>query len=272
MELAAQIPHGGVLLHALVAAAIHSIGCSQTERQVSRLPAAAIPPALIRLRRIRQAWPTWAQILEGERTYTLAALTQQSAQFQREIPPVTLWRLWTGSQEEAASLGQNPWSLYGQRLRFWLRHKPSVLDRVNRYYDQEIAESRKPLRQRRPVIAPNDPTLEMLLPIGMDIEPTVWWPVHSSLDLLEVALAVRRHRLERGRYPARLQEISPRWLPTIPRDPWGKPIAYRLRSGKPLIYSFGPNGVDDGGLPLAINRMHGAPKGDLVWGQMYTRR
>ena len=89
-----------------------------------------------------------------------------------------------------------------------------------------------------------------------------------TLALLEVALAVRMHYLEHGRYPARLAEVSRRWLPEVPRDLWDQPIAYHLKNGRPVIYSLGPDGKDDGGQPADPIDLTPATRGDLVFGHL----
>ena len=40
----------------------------------------------------------------------------------------------------------------------------------------------------------------------------------------------------------------------------GKPLHYKLDSAGPVIYSVGPNGKDEGGMPRAP-----VSEGDLVW-------
>jgi len=44
-----------------------------------------------------------------------------------------------------------------------------------------------------------------------------------------------------------------------------QPITYRLKQGKPLVYSLGPDGVDNGGSPIkgAVDQNS---KGDLLQG------
>jgi len=87
----------------------------------------------------------------------------------------------------------------------------------------------------------------------------------DSLILLHTAraaVAAERHRLDTGRYPAAWEEFVPRWLDAIPADPWsGGSLVYRLDDeGRPVIYSVGRNGIDEGGTPSRRR-----DEGDLVW-------
>jgi general secretion pathway protein G len=59
-----------------------------------------------------------------------------------------------------------------------------------------------------------------------------------------------------GRYPATEEGLSVLisgektsgwkgpYLTAIPADPWGHPYRYRLKESKPLVISFGPDGVE----------------------------
>ena len=67
--------------------------------------------------------------------------------------------------------------------------------------------------------------------------------------MLVTELAIDEYRLERGHLPESLAELVPRYLPSIPLDPFsGQPLVYRQRSDGYLLYSVGANGVDDGGV------------------------
>jgi hypothetical protein len=91
------------------------------------------------------------------------------------------------------------------------------------------------------------------------------------------ALALQAWRAEHGRYPDTLDALAPDILPAAPPDPFGRgPLKYRLDGEKYVLYSVGPDGVDDGGQPGAIqdektgawryNSLVVQSRGDLVWG------
>ena len=64
----------------------------------------------------------------------------------------------------------------------------------------------------------------------------------------QVAFAMAAYRLENGRYPAKLDELAPKYLPAVPGDLFsGKALIYRPEGRGYLFYSFGVNGKDDGG-------------------------
>jgi hypothetical protein len=73
-------------------------------------------------------------------------------------------------------------------------------------------------------------------------------------DALQVAMALELHKRSTGSYPPTLDELSPRYLPVVPVDPiTGGLLRYEIVDGKPLIYSVGADGDDDGGSPPLHN-------------------
>jgi hypothetical protein len=81
--------------------------------------------------------------------------------------------------------------------------------------------------------------------------------------LLATTLALRAYRLDHGAYPASLETLAPKYLPSVPQDPFGSgALRYRLTSSGYSLYSVGPDGKDDGGTP--INR-HDGHIGFQVW-------
>ena len=71
-------------------------------------------------------------------------------------------------------------------------------------------------------------------------------------DATLVALALELYRRRHGTWPALLGELTPDLLPDVPPDRYtGEPIVYRLIDGRPLLYSVGPDRIDDGGKSLS---------------------
>lgn len=75
----------------------------------------------------------------------------------------------------------------------------------------------------------------------------------ASVNLAVTACALERYRIANGKYPQQLQDLTPRYIARLPVDPVnGKPLIYRLNDdGSFILYSVGPNGVDDGGLVVS---------------------
>ncbi len=67
-------------------------------------------------------------------------------------------------------------------------------------------------------------------------------------DGIVVAIALELYHRQHRDYPTTLQALVPQYLPTIPEDRiTGEPLHFRLRNGRPLIYSVGADREDDAG-------------------------
>ncbi len=66
--------------------------------------------------------------------------------------------------------------------------------------------------------------------------------------LLATELALRWYQSEQGHPPANLEALVTAYLGGVPLDPFsGRPLLYRDQAGTNwLLYSVGPDGVDDG--------------------------
>jgi hypothetical protein len=88
--------------------------------------------------------------------------------------------------------------------------------------------------------------------------------------LTETQCALRAYKLTTGKYPAALQSLVPAYLPDVPLDPYSnlQPLKYKLTGHTYLLYSIGPDGVDNGGKPMAKTTFgQPTPKtGDIVAG------
>ncbi len=79
------------------------------------------------------------------------------------------------------------------------------------------------------------------------------------LQLAELAYALTEYRGMRGRYPKRLDDLSPRFVEEVPEDLFTeKELRYESTADGYLLYSLGPNGIDDGG----CNDCEGDPEAD----------
>jgi hypothetical protein len=66
---------------------------------------------------------------------------------------------------------------------------------------------------------------------------------------LHVAFALAAYRADKGHYPEKLDELSPKYLAAVPDDLFsGKALVYRPDEKGYLLYSVGVNGRDDGGV------------------------
>jgi hypothetical protein len=76
----------------------------------------------------------------------------------------------------------------------------------------------------------------------------------------QIAIAMTRYRLDHGTLPNSPELLVPNYLDEIPLDPFdGKPMRLVHKNDQWIIYSVGPDGNDDGGVPYD----HQSKKGDI---------
>ncbi|MEP6755103.1 MAG: hypothetical protein ABJA67_06360 [Chthonomonadales bacterium] len=96
------------------------------------------------------------------------------------------------------------------------------------------------------------------------MQATEW----SEVDLLGLEVALRRFKEERHKFPVTLTELSPKFLRTLPVDPFdtNKPYKYQLKpDGTYLLYGLGEDMADHHGTP---GRFAGDKGFDLVAGHL----
>jgi hypothetical protein len=70
----------------------------------------------------------------------------------------------------------------------------------------------------------------------------------AQLRCVAVSVAVERYRLAVGQWPDSLNQLIPKYLQTIPIDPFdGQPLRYRKFDGGVMVYSVGIEGIDHQG-------------------------
>jgi hypothetical protein len=160
--------------------------------------------------------------------------------------------------------------------------KRGILADYAAHADKTIANARQPWAANLPEPPPPDDA------IGAQLARISRRTLHlRSVDhemqnaLLLIALALRAYRVERGQYPARLDElVSGGYLSRLPDDPCapsGPPRYQRLAGGgdKYLLYSVGADSKDDGGKPMTNKpsvdgrqrcRLEEGTRGDFVLG------
>lgn len=65
----------------------------------------------------------------------------------------------------------------------------------------------------------------------------------------QVAMAVEQYRIETGSFPARLDQLVPKYIEKIPADPFkqDQPLKYAVKADRVIVYSVGVDGNDNGG-------------------------
>ncbi len=84
--------------------------------------------------------------------------------------------------------------------------------------------------------------------------------VLEHFDHVQLALALSAYHMETKSYPVKLADLVPRYIDAVPKDQFsGQELHYAREGSGYLLYSVGPNGVDDGGREADSN-----PEGDDI--------
>ena len=64
----------------------------------------------------------------------------------------------------------------------------------------------------------------------------------AKCDGTLIGIALELYHREHKAWPKSLDELSPRWLPSVPLDQTtGKALGYRIVDDRPEVYNVGPN-------------------------------
>ena len=74
----------------------------------------------------------------------------------------------------------------------------------------------------------------------------------AKLDLQALSNSIDLYHVDTGQWPDSLQQLLPKYVREIRKDPWGKDYAY-LRAGDGYdVYSYGPDKVQGGGDDITV--------------------
>jgi len=113
----------------------------------------------------------------------------------------------------------------------------------SRFVRHELFKERNPLKwitgwwEARAIIAQSETRHKVVI-------------AHERLLATEIAL--RSYRSRTTQPPTRLADLSTNYLSKVPMDPFSEgTLVYCARGTNWLLYSVGPDGIDDGGKPIA---------------------
>lgn len=93
----------------------------------------------------------------------------------------------------------------------------------------------------------SDTLISLLIPAVRKVQQAHDRSVQIDRNL-HVAFALAAYRADNGRYPVKLADLAPKYLDAVPNDSFsGKPLIYKPSEKGYLVYSVGPNGIDEGG-------------------------
>ena len=244
IQLGELLPRGGEIGAMQVGVFMQSVGCKHAWTCVPHLNATQARDAAWRLEKMMQVHVALSDTLLEEKYSAEASML--------ELFQSPDWR-----NKFMCLLGRGG-SIYpaGLEWRLLLINKRAVIADYAAYMDASIANARLPYAvPKTPPVIPTDPITTWVCRhyAGTPFKETL---ARTQNALLDVTLALHAYQLEHAHYPARLSTLVPAYLHAIPADPFALtgPLRYRLNGQQYVLYSVGPDGNDDGGVPSVDGR------------------
>ena len=239
VQMGDDVSRGGPLIASLVGIAIQAIGRNEPWEATEHLSLPQTRAAAARLEGIYARRVRFAQTLEEEKRYGLAQID--------EVVRQPNWRDPKGWGEDMTP---------AEKLQL-LSITP---DEMRRTYVQSMTQQ---IEQAQLPYASRDKAPERKRDLMSALLTPNWMRVGFSAARAEtgnavwlVTLALRAYKLERGAYPENLRALVPGFLRNVPSDPFGGGEALRYkRTGETyVLWSIGPDGVDNGGRAVTNKR------------------
>jgi hypothetical protein len=171
-------------------------------------------------------------------------------------------RFGTNPLEPLTYLILRPW--FARRVNADLPLMNAAVEQARQPWPERLqfdAGSREPRPTRRILTFPIDHPAGVLTYLHMRNVESIGRML-ASVRTSAAAVAVERYRRTHGgRPPASLDQVVPAWLPTVPTDPFsGQPLEYSVQPDRYVVYSVGPNAIDDGGSTISPPKPVGAAR------------
>lgn len=209
---------------------------------VDQVNAVEARTAASRMEDIMSRSVTWVETLEEEKWATQAGLVE-----------ILFRRNWRVEMLKAFSEDSGMLNIIrgdaGRAYGMFTAGKSGILSDHADYMDGLIKNAKLPYAAKPPSpIMPQDPINQIILPV-LDRS---WFHVvtnEANNALLTVTVALRAYYVEHGKYPDKLDELTPEYLKKIPDDPFALkgPLKYKRVGDMYVLYSVGPDAKDDGG-------------------------
>jgi hypothetical protein len=246
IQLGTQIPSGSILIGKLVGIACEAIGQPVVLEAIDHLNAAEAQEIADRLAKIMARRVTFVETLQEEKWLGLASLQNDV------FVPGWRWNAYS-SLWNPEHIHQNEVAVQNFAWYLWLLRysKRQIVENYAGYMDRVIAKARAGMIKPDSIRTPGDPICQILLPEFA--QSSLKDAVNATQNtMLHTTLALRAYRLETGAYPRSLDPLVPRYMKVVPTDRFrpDRTLSYRTNGSGYILYSFGPDQKDDGGVSI----------------------
>jgi hypothetical protein len=280
IAFAQVLSRGGVLIHALV-----EMTCDMQAYKSMRLIALqnAVPPEVASnaIKRLRETSRTVEPLAETFRAEYRAVPGIVDMFFDPSKPSIL------GPMEDEKTAASEHRFRLAMHDFGWLvgSTRPVVTADLTRVYKCLIKASDDPYQAQEmqhldktlvPPIKPRDwpllrdPVGYVLARILLPVYPGIIVRYHRrAADLAATGVVIAACQFEQAEHrpPTSLQELVPKYMPDIPLDPFdGAPLRYHIRpNGKWIVYSVGPNQIDEDGEQPKVDPHNYTDSGDVIF-------
>jgi hypothetical protein len=244
VQMGEMMPRGNSLTGRLVGASITALGRMSLWNAVGHVSAGEARAASARLEAICAGVVPYADTLLAAKW---AMLT--------DLQNIFRTREWTSDLSRMGGSGTASARAKGLYVQIYAMSvgKTRIMQRLTSYMDEQIAFARQPYTLNRTwPKPPADVVSQNICAVFPGAYAQALMDAVDNRHLMTL-FALRAYKLDQGTYPDTLQDlVSHGYLKALPMDPFSPshPISYRRSDAKFILYSVGPDGVDDGGKPI----------------------
>ncbi len=238
VQMGNDMAHGGNVDAGLVAFAIEGIGRSEPWKSVERLNATQARAASKRLEAIYARRITYIELVREEKWRALASL-------------ITIFHDTDSSWRAVSNWNDSPSIV--DRIKMFCLSKRAVVNNTIQRLDAQIANAQLPYTSPFKELPSGDPiSATVAYDFGKTLR-TVFARNDAGNALWLTTLALRAYKLEHNAYPTKLQMLVPNYLKQVPADPFGggEALRYKIVGNGYLLWSIGPDGIDNNGTPVS---------------------
>ena len=255
IELGAQFGRGS-LLQWLVGEAVTSIGRKYLVKHAPQLNAAQSREVAARLERVYAARPTLEELLRAEQrtTFALSLSLIENAASRAEMQANL------GKPEDVENYS------YAQLRQILALDKSQLEANTAELFDAAVARVRQPY-QRAAKAAPlrgADPLTDGSAPV-LGAVRFGYERGHLADRFAVAALKLHAIKLETGAYPATFEAGNDPFSPDL------SPLIYRRDGESYLLYSIGPDGLDDGGADMTTSITDPETGAEIATNRVFSR-
>ncbi len=267
LHLGYDLSKGGVTLNYLVGGAVNAIGRATLLKTLPHLNSNEAQSTAKRLESIIGKQAPFSDILRETKQVTL----QEYRHFMQSPE-------WSALNQKNALV----FPTWKERWKIYSTPRRTTLNSYDDYMNANIAMANKPYNgtHKWPALPAILNQRHIRQIPGVYATAHLLYTKEQATDaLLLTSLAWRAFALDHQRDPQTLQEMVPRYLKTVPTDPFGnsKPLRYQPQTTNFRLYSVGPDGINNNGVAIEDKKLRGKrafytyaeSKGDFVAGINY---